>query len=206
MNDQEIIIATYDNQSKNGLVDLEIIEKNVSIKKTVQLEDYVSGLQKYISENDQLKWDNIPLNMVGFGFNNTGYAARFVVDPTDLFLTFQNKPMIWKLPKLLIEVSSSGNLKFWAIKSKRGIKDNFVPGDIKVYDLVLPHHYSGGTVCYGSFARRNVKVDEMVSYAFEYLQTTATHQITKNLVPKEDNYFEYKIFESDFYKKYGELI
>lgn len=193
-----MIIKTELDQDKinNNCIDVEIIESGCHVKKTITFEDYVDSFKNMYnrtSKKNEIKIDCSKLLKIDI-VSMKDMTLTFVIPTFDLFLIHNNKPMIWKLPTIICECSTKGDLKFWCIKNK------IAKLTTKAYVLNLPHHASNGTVCYGSFKRRKVKADikEMTEYAISYLETTSTHQITSNLVPSGKNYFKYVINNKDY--------
>lgn len=186
----------------DGLIDIELIENDVVNKKTISFEDYCESIKPWYFKIIDKKKINIDVtsDMLKIMVRKNKLTLLFKIDRFNLFLIHNNKSVIWKLPTIICECTEDGQLRFWCCKTKK------VNSDTKLYRLNLPHHYSDGTVCYGSFKTHKVAVDEMKAYAIEYLQTAASHQLTENLLPgKEKNEFQYVIYKNDYYRKLREL-
>ena len=187
-----MIIKSEINQEEinNNCIDIEIIEHDQRIKKTISIDDYVTAIND-MSKRFGIKKTNIDCqDVINISIvNKKDISLTFLIPAFDLFLTHNNKPMIWKLPNIICECSTKGDLKFWCIKTKKYSKKS------KLYKLNLPHHYDNGTVCYGSFSTKNIEpsVEKMTDYATSYLQTASTHNLTSNLVPQKDGSFKYII-------------
>ena len=144
----------------------------VSKSKTITVDEFISIISD-AREYQSKKMIDTSKYLLFVGDEQTFECIK-VVPSTEWAITYMNKPMIVKLPTLLFKVNNKGDMQIFVTNVK------YPKITSKVYKFDYPNMLGGNHVCFGSFVKREIKLNEVDSYINEYMATPYSHSWTES--------------------------
>jgi len=141
----------------------------VEVTKTITVNDLALALKgsEYATNEMPIIMDS---NTKAFSGSEQTFVVYKEIASQEWALTHKQKPFTMILPKLLFRITNAGDMMIFVVKGKY------------VYKFDFPNMYSNDHVCFGTFAKREIKYSEVDYYVNEVMSIPYSHEWTKSVV------------------------